>query len=427
MLEDLNFLHSSLDNQVCTKPSIHLVLADYHTSGTVKDYLEKAFPVEVLNFKDATHYWQEFKAPEGLFLVIIDGNFAGIELIAKLKQKNLAFKTILITDMPRPGDHLELSRPISYDRLKVLVENIFGTSVKRPEQQSFGGLIGDSTLMQEVFSKIKNAGPRPILISGPAGSGKSSVAEAINKNISGHTINCGHLSPGLLENEMFGPDDGKLGQGGVVYFKDIDKLPLLSQAKLIKHLKNQSVDAVKIVASTRKDLIDFSNAGDFRKDLLNLFGAKIILPSLEDREGDLELLITHFNEKYSAIHGCEGIRIDESALSLLREYEWPENVRELENLIEKLVILHTGSLIETHHLLDKFFKGQILESTPYQLPETGIDLRQLLRDIEDSLIKQALDKTGGNKNRASKLLQINRTTLVEKLKKRKRELNNQVP
>jgi len=433
MLEDYNFLHSGLDDQTGTKPSIHIVLLDLGSGGPLKDYLEKAFPVDVFLYKDTINYWEAFTGPKGLFCLITDDSFSGMELIEKHKRKNLSFKTILITDSIRPGDHLSVTKPISYDRVKVLVENIFPSFAPKNINESFYGLIGKSPKMQEVFNQIRNnsGGPRPILISGPEGTGKNTVAEAIIKNFGttkSYLISCATLSGDALESELYDPQEGKLkkAQGGVVYIKDIDKLPLLLQAKMIKYLKNENSEAIKILASTTKDLIDLSSSGDFRKDLLNLFGQKISLPSLFDREGDLTLLIKYFNKKYSSVHQCLGIEFDGSALDILKSYDWPENVSELENLIEKLVILHTGTLITPGHLSEKFFIGEAPGSVPYALPEKGIDLRRLLRDIEDSLIHQALEKTGGNKNRASKLLQINRTTLVEKLKKRKRESNNQV-
>jgi DNA-binding NtrC family response regulator len=431
MLEDYNFLHLGLEDQVKSNSSIQIVLADHHTSSALKSYLEKAFPQDVFNFKDPTDFWQRFKAPSGLFLLITEDSFAGMELIEKLKRKKLSFKTILVSDSPRVGDHLSLEKPISHNRLKILIENIFGVTKEQNKKESFLGLVGSSAPMLEVFDKIKNhcSGPKPVLISGPVGSGKSSVAQAILRNFelsSWEYINCGILSQEQLEMELFGPEDGKLLKGGLVYLKDIEKLPLLLQAKLLKFLKIERENPVKLLASTSKDLIDLASSGDFRKDLLGHFGQKITLSPLVDRMEDLPLLIDFFNKKYSEIHECVGPEFTESSMEIFESYDWPENVYELENLIEKLVILHTGSKISPAHLTDKFFKGQVDAVVPYTLPDMGIDLRGLLRDIEDSLIKQALEKTGGNKNRASKLLQINRTTLVEKLKKRKRESNNQV-
>ncbi|TDJ03685.1 MAG: sigma-54-dependent Fis family transcriptional regulator [Deltaproteobacteria bacterium] len=427
MLEDYNFLHQGLEDQAS---SIYVVLNDFHASGMIKESLEQAFALNVFKFEDSSVFWQNFKAPRGLFLLITEDSFAGMELIEKLKRKNLSFKTILASASPRAGDHLSLQKPISHNSLKGVVGNIFGLTDRADIKENFLGLVGGPGPMQEVFNLIKNncSGPKPILITGPRGSGKSSVAQAILKNFdlsSWEYINCSTATQEVLENELFGPEDGKLARDGMIFLKDIEKLPLLLQAKLSKFLKNEQ-GLVKLLASTSRDLIDLVSSGDFRKDLLGFFGQKIGLPPLFERKEDLPLLIKHFGEKYSRVHGCESVEFDESSLEILANYDWPENVYELEILIEKLVLLHTGSLITPSHLTENFFKGEVFGSVPYSLPEKGIDLRGLLRDIEDSLIKQALEKTGGNKNRASKLLQINRTTLVEKLKKRKRESNNQV-
>jgi DNA-binding NtrC family response regulator len=184
---------------------------------------------------------------------------------------------------------------------------------------------------------------------------------------------------------------------------------------------------VRVVTATHKDLELLVQNGDFREDLfyrLNVIPLKV--PALMERREDIPLLITHFLQKFSSADGRNTIEFDQEALDALISYDWPGNVRELENLIERLVILKGGHVIRTGDLPTKILQSQS-QNAYYEdivkLPENGFDLKEFLEKVEDSIIHQALERTGGNKNQASKLLHMNRTTLIEKLKKRGNFLN----
>jgi DNA-binding NtrC family response regulator len=229
----------------------------------------------------------------------------------------------------------------------------------------------------------------------------------------------------------------EMAHGGTIFLDEIGDMPLLLQVKLLRVLQNRTVEPVgsnksvdvnvRVVTATHKDLELLVQNGDFREDLfyrLNVIPLKV--PALMERREDIPLLITHFLQKFSSADGRNTIEFDQEALDALISYDWPGNVRELENLIERLVILKGGHVIRTGDLPTKILQSQS-QNAYYEdivkLPENGFDLKEFLEKVEDSIIHQALERTGGNKNQASKLLHMNRTTLIEKLKKRGNFLN----
>jgi two-component system response regulator PilR (NtrC family) len=210
-------------------------------------------------------------------------------------------------------------------------------------------------------------------------------------------------------------------------------MPLLLQVKLLRVLQLKEIEPVgssesfnvdvRVIAATHRDLEKSVQDGKFREDLfyrLNVIPVKI--PALKERREDIPLLISYFLKKFVSADKSNELSFTPESIDLLMSYDWPGNVRELENVIERLVILRGGNEILPEELPAKIYRTNPLVSSQYktlfELPESGVDLKQILSDIEDSLIIQALNKTHGNKNQASKLLQLNRTTLIEKLKKK---------
>ncbi|MFW5887519.1 MAG: sigma-54 interaction domain-containing protein, partial [Bacteriovoracia bacterium] len=289
------------------------------------------------------------------------------------------------------------------------------------------------------------------LITGASGTGKELVANSIHvlsqrTNERKISVNCGAIPSELLESELFGHIKGaftgaisnRIGRfeaanGGTIFLDEIGDMPLLLQVKLLRVLQNRQIEPVggnrpidvdvRIIAATHRDLDKAVQEKKFREDLyyrLNVIPIK--LPLLKERREDIPLLISHFLNRFVSADGSNNLRFTEDALELLIGYDWPGNVRELENLIERLVILRGGNLIKPEDLPAKIYRNNPMATSFYrnifELPEDGVDLKQVLSDIEDSLIEQALSKTGGNKNQASKLLQLNRTTLIEKMKKK---------
>jgi len=207
--------------------------------------------------------------------------------------------------------------------------------------------------------------------------------------------------------------------------------------KLLRVLQERVIEAVgssevlpidvRVIAATHRDLEKAVGEGKFREDLfyrLNVIPIK--MPALKERREDIPLLISHFLDRFVSADRSNEISFASLTMDLLMGYDWPGNVRELENVIERLVILRGGNEILPEDLPAKIFRSNPLATNHYktlfELPEPGVDLKQILSDIEDSLIRQAMNRTGGNKNQASKLLALNRTTLIEKMKKKNLEI-----
>lgn len=325
------------------------------------------------------------------------------------------------------------------------------------EEDMFCGMIGRSPKMKQVFERIQKVAESgsTVFINGPSGTGKELIASAIHslslrKSNSMISVNCGAIPGELLESELFGHEKGaftgaissrkgrfELADKGSIFLDEIGDMPLLLQVKLLRVLQARVIERVgstsvtpvdvRIITATHRDLDKHVEEGNFREDLyyrLNVIPIKV--PALCERREDIPLLISYFLSRFVSADGRNNIEFDDEALDLLLSYDWPGNVRELENLMERLVILRGGSVIRATDLPIK-----LLERAPHYmnsydslitLPESGIDLKQTLSNIEDSLILQALEHTSGNKNQASKLLSMNRTTLIEKMKKKQIEL-----
>ena len=324
-------------------------------------------------------------------------------------------------------------------------------------EDTYEGMIGRSKVMRDVFERISKVAKSDstILIMGPSGTGKELVAAAIHR-LSLRTqknrisVNCGAIPADLLESELFGHIKGsftgaisnrkgrfELADGGSIFLDEIGDMPMLLQVKLLRVLQERMIEPVgstetlpidvRVIAATHRDLDKAVLEGKFREDLfyrLNVIPIK--MPALKERREDIPLLISHFLDRFVSADRSNEITFAPLTMDLLMGYDWPGNVRELENVIERLVILRGGNEILPEDLPAKIFRSNPLATQTYktlfELPEPGVDLKQILSDIEDSLIMQAMNRTKGNKNQASKLLALNRTTLIEKMKKKNLEL-----
>lgn len=323
------------------------------------------------------------------------------------------------------------------------------------EGDLFEGMIGKSPKMKELFEKIKKVAQSDstVLITGASGTGKELVAGALHhisarKSQSLISVNCGAIPSELLESELFGHVKGsftgalsdrkgrfELANHGSLFLDEIGDMPLLLQVKILRAIQSRKIERVggsescpinvRIITATHRDLEKAVKEGNFREDLyyrLNVIPLRV--PSLSERKEDIPLLISYFLNKFVSADGRNKIRFDKETMDLLLGHDWPGNVRELENLIERLVILRGGSVVRPVDLPSKFIEKSKEKDfignnkTAFLLPEEGLDLRKFLVELEERLISQALDKTKNNKNQASKLLRMNRTTLIEKLKKK---------
>lgn len=323
--------------------------------------------------------------------------------------------------------------------------------------------IGASNAILKVFDLIDRVSntDSTVLILGESGTGKELVARALHNN-SNRTrypfvpVNCGAIPSELLESELFGHVKGAytgahqsrmgrfaLANHGTLFLDEIGTMPPSLQVKILRALQEKEFEPVggaktqksdcRVVAATNNDLEQEVAKGTFREDLyyrLNVI--PITLPPLRDRREDIPLLLTHFiqmiNEKKSS--HIEGI--SEEAMSVLLRYNWPGNVRELENICQRLCILKLEGIIDSEDLPPKLHQSRPvgMQGSPWTswlsdgIPEEGLDFDSLVTQFENDLILKALDKTGWNKNQAAQLLKLNRTTLVEKIKKRGLQQNS---
>ena len=338
------------------------------------------------------------------------------------------------------------------------------TKSRRRSLELFRSLVGTSRRVNQVRHMIEQVAPTEatVLILGESGTGKEVVARNIHYQSARREapfvpINCGAIPQELLESELFGHEKGaftgaisarqgrfEMAEGGTLFLDEIGDMPLPMQVKLLRVLQektfervgsNKSISTdVRIIAATHRDLEDHIKDGRFREDLfyrLNVF--PIEMPPLRDRIEDIPMLITELIARIE--HEKRGsVRLTPAAVMALCQYKWPGNVRELANLMERLAILYPFGVVDVKDLPDKF-RGDLNSTTPVytempeivlpaisqapdaRLPREGINLKEHLSNMEVSLIRQALDEADGVVAHAAKLLNMRRTTLVEKLRK----------
>jgi transcriptional regulator with GAF, ATPase, and Fis domain len=318
-------------------------------------------------------------------------------------------------------------------------------------QTSFAGMISECREMQKVFTVVEKvaATNSTVLILGESGTGKELIARALHR-LSGRSgklvpVNCGAIPEEILESELFGHERGaftgaiankigrfQLADGGTIFLDEIGEMSPKLQVKLLRVLQERKIEPVgstrtidvnvRVVAATNKDLREEVKAGRFREDLYyRLQVVPITLPALRERGADVVVLARYFLERSALEVGRTGLTLTPEVEQKLRDYQWPGNVRELENLIERLAVLSDRDLISVHELPEYIHETSarpIDASATTELPPDGIDFNALVDQYETQLINLALERTSGNKKAAAKLLRLNRTTLVEKIKKK---------
>jgi len=320
---------------------------------------------------------------------------------------------------------------------------------KLKDEYRFNDIIGQSENMQAVFRLVEKVADcdSTILITGETGTGKGLVARAIHQNSKRKnkpfiSINCGAIPENLLESELFGHVRGaftgataskqgkfELANGGTIFLDEIGDMSPDLQVKVLKVLEEGEFEQVggsktirvdvRILAATHRDLAEEVQRGNFRDDLFyRLYVIPMNLPSLRDRKSDIPFLVSYFLEKSNQNNNRQVYGISEDALALMLKYSWPGNVRELKNIMERLVVLKADGDITVNDLPAELKSSNFYE-TPgkIEISDEGICLNSAVTEFEKALILQSLEKTKWVKNKAAKLLQLNRTTLVEKIKR----------
>jgi DNA-binding NtrC family response regulator len=357
------------------------------------------------------------------------------------------------------GAYDYLTKPVKMDEILVTFQRAFEyRDLKREnlhlrnqlkKKYRFENIIGDSEKMEKVFEVMEKVADTDstVLILGESGTGKELVAQAIHYRSYRREkpfvpVNCAAIPAELLESELFGHEKGaftnairmrigrfELANGGTVFLDEIGDMNPLLQSKLLRVLQERQFERVggtktiktdiRIVAATHQNLKALVQQRKFREDLyyrLNVIPMEI--PPLRERKTDIPLLAHYFLDQFNRRKKKKVRGIREDAMSRLRQYEWPGNVRELENTIERVIILLDGDLVTPADLPDKFHEIPRAETAQTaDIPESGISLDDAVNEFERNLILQALIKTGWVKNKAAQLLNLNRTTLIEKIKR----------
>ncbi|MGO9372796.1 MAG: sigma-54-dependent transcriptional regulator [Syntrophobacteraceae bacterium] len=341
---------------------------------------------------------------------------------------------------------LTLKRAIEHKDLKE--ENV-ALRYQILEQHRLERLIGQSAPMHHLYRIIKRVAKTDstVLVTGESGTGKELIANAIHdqsprREMPFVPINCGAIPEELLESELFGHEKGaftgafkerrgrfELANKGTVFLDEIGEMSPKLQVKLLRFLQetkfqriggSRTVEVdVRILAATNKDLERAVAENEFREDLFyRLNVIPIHVPPLRERDGDIALLIQHFLKQHCLKKNIPQKQMSAAAIESFEQYDWPGNVRELQNVIERLVILTDTDEIQIHDLPKRMQAAQKAEPRHIELGEDGINLKETLDDLENRLILDALQRSGGVKNKAAKLLGLNRTTLIEKMKKK---------
>jgi two-component system, NtrC family, response regulator AtoC len=381
-----------------------------------------------------------------IMVIMITGH-ASVESAIKA-MKDGAFDYIT---KPIKLDEVRITIKMALEKRNLLIENLL-LKQQLKGRYAFDNIIGNSRGMQEVFSlmeKVVNT-ESTVLIHGESGTGKELVAKAIHYNGPRKdkpfvAINCAAIPHELLESELFGhvkgsftgavankPGKFELANTGTILLDEIGSMTLSLQGKILRVLQEREIERVggakpqkvdvRIISATNVDLEQAVKMGLFREDLFyRLNVIPVHLPPLRERIEDIPLLAAHFMKKYNQKMG-KGIKgFGPGVLDMLSFYDWPGNIREIENVIERAMTLTEGDYIQDSAMPSAIRGAAVRENFSYSpvIPDKGTDMEKELEGFESALIKTALEKSGGIKSKAADLLSIKRTTLIEKMRRLK--------
>jgi two-component system response regulator PilR (NtrC family) len=405
-------------------------------------------------------------------LILMDIRMPKLDGISALKKiKALSPETIVIMitayasadtaiQAMKEGAFDYITKPFKVDEIKLIIKNALEKKYLQKEnillkkvvkdRYHFDNIIGQSPKMLALYDLLEKVAPTKtnILITGESGTGKELVAKAIHYNSPRKdkpfvTLNCGAIPEFLIESELFGHMKGaftdaiatkkglfEVADEGTIFLDEISELPLMMQVKLLRVLQDKEFKRVggtedirvdvRIISATNKDAEESVREKRFREDLFyRLNVIQIKLPALRERREDIPHLAEHFLKRYSDELNKNILRISSEALRILLNYEFPGNVRELQNIIERAVALENTQELNAQNLssyLDEQLpmkKGTI----DLEIPNEGIDLEKVVEDIERTLLLKALDRTKGIKKKAAELLHINFRSMRYRLEK----------
>jgi two-component system response regulator PilR (NtrC family) len=357
------------------------------------------------------------------------------------------------------GAYDYITKPFKLDEVNLIIKNALERKQLRAENQylrkqletqhRFENIIGKSGRMVEVFDTIRKIADSPstVMITGESGTGKELVARAIHFNSHRRdkpfvSVNCGAIPEGLMESELFGHVKGaftgavanKIGlftaaEGGTLFLDEITEIPALLQVKLLRAIQVREIRRVgdtrdvktdvRLIAASNRDLETAVRDGVMREDLFyRLNVIPIHLPPLRERREDIPLLIAHFLQKFSKDLGKDVRGVAPDALSVLERYHWPGNIRELENVLERAVVLGAGDMLTAEALPESVRRERPSRGPELvDIPDEGLDLETTLDDLERRYLQRALDRTGGVQTKAAELLRMTFRQFRYKLQK----------
>ncbi len=390
----------------------------------------------------------------------------GIELLRRIAEDEIQTTVIIITafgsietavQAMRLGAYDYITKPIDYEALLLavhramerqnLIDEVRNLRSALDRRYGFEGIIGHSKSLLRVLEMAARVSQHDstVLINGETGTGKELLARAIHLNSRRRnqpfvTINCGAIPRDLVEAELFGYARGaftgantnktgkvEMADGGTLFLDEIGELPLESQVKLLRLIQHGELERigttttkvinVRIVAATNRNLSAMAEDGTFRNDLFyRLAVVPLYLPPLRERKEDIPELAEHLFHKAKEKHGLQMLRVAPSVMARLSGYRWPGNIRELENVVERMLVLSNGEQITEEDLPDELRRIPAVQpNTPlsFELPDEGVSLEA----IEREYLLRALEKAGGNQTRAAQYLDISRRTLIYRMEK----------
>jgi two-component system, NtrC family, response regulator AtoC len=395
---------------------------------------------------------------------VVMPEMGGLELLRALREKQVEATVIMMSaygnldtavEAMKLGAYDYVSKPFKPDEILLTLKKAEERETLRRENRllreavsrdyAFANIIGKSPKMVQVFETIKKIAEykTSVLILGESGTGKEMVAKAVHFNSPRSegpfvAVNCGAIPETLLESELFGFEKGaftdakkekrgsfEMAHGGTLFLDEIGEMSLAAQVKILRVLQEGEIKRlgsektikvdVRIIAATIRDLSRAVLEGKFREDLFyRLNVLPLQLPPLRERKEDISLLAEHFIGKYNREHGLAVEGLAEPAMALLLEYAWPGNVREMENAIERAMILSPDCRIGPESLPPEIRNGARLPGEIFTGNELSI--KKAARLLEADLIRRALQKTGGNRSQASRILEISHPALLSKIR-----------
>jgi DNA-binding NtrC family response regulator len=453
---------------------LHVLIVD--DDPAVRDVLQEALMQEEYNVSTAEDGAAAIQAVKESVVHIVITDFQlpdidGLAIIDRLAKFDAKIIPIMMTGFGtietavramKSGAFDFITKPFDLEAVAVVVRRAAEVLRLRQEnhllrkavrdQYRLEQMIGASEPIQHVMEFVQKVADSDstVMIQGESGTGKELVARMLHFNSLRKDrplvpVNCGAIPENLLESELFGHEKGsftgatharmgrfELANGGTIFLDEIGEMSLPLQVKLLRVLQEREFERVggnrtihvdvRIVAATNQDLETLVEEKRFRKDLFyRLNVIPIVIPPLRERRSDIPLLIDHFLARFNQTKHSEVSDLAPDALRLLTEYDWPGNIRELENMIERLVVLKKHGVLSIEDLPEKICRrssGTELKEQFIRFSEDGINLSREVEQYEKHLIMEALRKANGVTSRAAQLLQLNRTTLVEKLKRR---------